>query len=132
MYVEMSQSADDLYALKKQLEEEGKSNDVEPSTITALLTMADGSTYSATGHLNFTGVDVNQNTNTITLRAQFPNPDGKLLPGLFVNARVIMGETAGHSRAAKSPFAGSSGQPLCVRSHGRQGRTPLHHPQPLP
>ena len=92
MYVEMSQSADDLYALKKQLEEEGKSNDVEPSTITALLTMADGSTYSATGHLNFTGVDVNQNTNTITLRAQFPNPDGKLLPGLFVNARVIMGE----------------------------------------
>ena len=92
MYVEMSQSADDLYALKKQLEEEGKSNDVEPSTITALLTMADGSTYSATGHLNVTGVDVNQNTNTITLRAQFPNPDGKLLPGLFVNARVIMGE----------------------------------------
>lgn len=92
MYVEMSQSADDLYALKKQLEEEGKSNDVEPSTITALLTMADGSTYSATGHLNFTGVDVNQNTNTITLRAQFPNPDGRLLPGLFVNARVIMGE----------------------------------------
>lgn len=91
MYVELSQSSDDLYALKKQFGA-GDAEHMDPSAIKATLTMADGSSYAAVGHLNFTGVDVNRNTNTITLRAVFPNAQGELLPGLFVNARVIMGE----------------------------------------
>ncbi|MCH5277397.1 MAG: efflux RND transporter periplasmic adaptor subunit [Desulfovibrionaceae bacterium] len=86
MYVELSQASDDLYTLKKQFGEED-----DPSAITATLTMPDGSSYASVGHLNFTGVDVNRNTNTIILRAEFPNERGELLPGLFVNARVIMG-----------------------------------------
>ena len=86
MYVELSQASDDLYTLKKQF---GEGDD--PSAITATLTMPDGSSYASVGHLNFTGVDVNRNTNTIILRAEFPNAQGELLPGLFVNARVIMG-----------------------------------------
>ncbi|MGN1038631.1 MAG: efflux RND transporter periplasmic adaptor subunit, partial [Mailhella sp.] len=92
IYVELSQSSDDLYSLKKQLGERGNVKDVNPSNIKATLTMHDGTYYPAAGHLNFTGVDVNQNTNTITLRAEFPNPDGSLLPGLFVRTSVIMGE----------------------------------------
>ncbi|PWL59720.1 MAG: efflux transporter periplasmic adaptor subunit [Desulfovibrionaceae bacterium] len=92
MYVELSQSSDDLYALKKQMREDVDVENINPSLIRATLTMADGSSYSSVGHLNFTGVDVNRNTNTITLRAEFPNPGGELLPGLFVNARVIMGQ----------------------------------------
>lgn len=91
MYVELSQSSDDLYALKKQFGGgDAKSKNI--SAIKATLTMADGSSYASVGHLNFTGVDVNRNTNTITLRAEFPNAQGELLPGLFVNARVIMGQ----------------------------------------
>ena len=54
--------------------------------------MHDGSYYPAAGHLNFTGVHVDQNTNTVTLRAEFPNPDGVLLPGLFVRTSVVMGQ----------------------------------------
>ena len=86
MYVELSQASDDLYTLKKQF---GEGDD--PSAITATLTMPDGSSYGSVGHLNFTGVDVNRNTNTIILRAEFPNAQGELLPGLFVNATVTMG-----------------------------------------
>lgn len=92
MYVELSQSSDDLYALRKQLGSRGDIKTVDPSNIKATLTMADGSSYSAAGHLNFTGVDVDQTTNTVTLRAEFPNPNGELLPGLFVRTRVIMGQ----------------------------------------
>lgn len=92
MYVELSQSSDDLYILKKQLDSRNGSTPPAPSDIKATLTMADGSVYSAAGHLNFTGVDVNQNTNTIILRAEFPNPSNELLPGLFVRAKVIMGQ----------------------------------------
>jgi membrane fusion protein (multidrug efflux system) len=92
IYVELSQSSDDLYSLKKQLGQHGEMRDSDPSRIKATLTMHDGSSYPAVGHLNFTGVDVNQSTNTILLRAEFPNPDRQLLPGLFVRTRVILGE----------------------------------------
>ena len=92
MYVELSQSSDDVYALKKQLRENSNTSTVDFNNIKATLTMADGSHYDETGFLNFTGVDVDQTTNTITLRAEFPNAKGELLPGLFVRANVVMGK----------------------------------------
>ncbi len=92
MYVEVSQSSDDLYSLQKQLGERGDLKDVTPSDIKATLTMHDGSFYPAAGHLNFTGVNVDQTTNTVTLRAEFPNAANVLLPGLFVRVNVVMGQ----------------------------------------
>ena len=92
VYVEVSQSSDDLYSLKKQFDERGGMKSADPSHIKALLTMHDGEYYPAAGHLNFTGVNVDQTTNTITLRAEFPNPDEALLPGLFVRVSVVMGQ----------------------------------------
>lgn len=92
MYVELSQSSDDLYALKKQLSASKTAQTADPTRIKATLTMADGSHYSEEGFLNFTGVDVDQTTNTITLRAEFPNAKDELLPGLFVRANVVMGQ----------------------------------------
>ena len=92
VYVEVSQSTDDLYTLKKQFERGDGLKSVNPSHIKALLTMHDGEYYPAAGHLNFTGVNVDQTTNTITLRAEFPNPDEILLPGLFVRVSVVLGQ----------------------------------------
>jgi len=92
IYVELSQSSDDLYSLQKQLGKRGNMKDPNPSNIKATLTMHDGSYYPSVGHLNFTGVDVDQSTNTILLRAEFPNPDRQLLPGLFVRTTVVLGE----------------------------------------
>lgn len=92
MYVEVSQSSDDLYSLQKQLGERGDLKDVTPANIKATLTMHDGSYYPAAGHLNFTGVNVDQTTNTVTLRAEFPNAANVLLPGLFVRVNVVMGQ----------------------------------------
>ena len=92
MYVEVSQSSDDLYSLQKQLGERGDLKDVNPANIKATLTMHDGSFYPAAGHLNFTGVNVDQTTNTVTLRAEFPNAANVLLPGLFVRVNVVMGQ----------------------------------------
>ena len=92
IYVELSQSSDDLWSLKKQPGERGDVKTENPSNIKATLTMHDGSYYPAAGHLNFTGVDVDQNTNTVTLRAEFPNPSGVLMPGLFVRTSVVMGQ----------------------------------------
>src|SRR5207302_1411485 len=43
------------------------------------------------GSLQFSDVTVNATTNSVTVRAIFPNPAGELLPGLFVRARLEEG-----------------------------------------
>jgi len=55
------------------------------------LTLDDGTTYRHEGKLQFTDVTVDPATGTVRLRAIFPNPDGLLLPGLYVRATVTQG-----------------------------------------
>ena len=50
--------------------------------------MPDGADYPHPGKLLFSDITVNTNSGMITLRAQFPNPDGWLLPGMFVMAQL--------------------------------------------
>ena len=53
------------------------------------LILADGSRYPLTGQIKFLNPSVDQGTGTVSLRAELPNPDGKLLPGMFVRAEVV-------------------------------------------
>jgi membrane fusion protein (multidrug efflux system) len=55
------------------------------------LTLEDGTTYEHTGKLLFTEVNVDPSTGSVTLRALFPNPDGLLLPGMFVREEISEG-----------------------------------------
>ena len=55
------------------------------------LTLDDGSEYPLPGTLKFSEVSVDQGTGSVTLRAVFPNPDRKLLPGMFVHAELKEG-----------------------------------------
>ena len=54
-----------------------------------ILTLADGSQYPLPGAIKFLDSSVEEGTGTVTLRAEFPNPQGKLLPGMFVRAQVV-------------------------------------------
>ena len=56
-----------------------------------LLTLEDGSPYPLPGKIKFLDNTVDQGTGTVTLRAEFPNPDERLLPGMYVRARVQEG-----------------------------------------
>lgn len=82
VYVDMQQSAADLTALRQRLAEDGAT----AGGTTVRLKLDDGSMYGATGAMQFSEVTVSQNTGTVTLRARFPNPQGILLPGMFVTA----------------------------------------------
>ena len=62
-----------------------------PLTAEVTLTLDDGSAYPLTGKLQFTDVTVDPTTGTVRLRALFPNPDGILLPGLYVRATINEG-----------------------------------------
>ena len=55
------------------------------------LRLSDGTPYAETGILRFADVGVDEGTGTVTLRAEFPNADHELLPGMFVRAVVNMG-----------------------------------------
>lgn len=59
------------------------------------LILPDGSTYPVRGKLNFAASQVSPTLGTIQLRGEFPNPDGALLPGQFVRARLLTGERDG-------------------------------------
>lgn len=55
------------------------------------LKLEDGSTYPIEGRFQFADVNVDPNTGSVTLRARFPNPQGLLLPGMFVRAELVEG-----------------------------------------
>lgn len=55
------------------------------------LQLEDGSAYPLPGVLKFSEVTVSPTTGAVTLRAEFPNPDLKLLPGMFVRAQLQEG-----------------------------------------
>jgi membrane fusion protein (multidrug efflux system) len=56
------------------------------------LIMPDGTPYGQVGTLDFLDASVDPNTGAIAFRGLIPNPDRQLLPGMFVNARVTVGE----------------------------------------
>jgi membrane fusion protein, multidrug efflux system len=62
---------------------------VAPAVSGVQLTLEDGSPYPQAGRIEFSEAIVDPNTGSVTLRARFPNPDGLLLPGMFVRARII-------------------------------------------
>ena len=52
------------------------------------LLLADGSEYPQEGIINFIDRALDPTTGTFSLRARFPNPDYRLIPGLFARVRV--------------------------------------------
>src|SRR3546814_13313259 len=55
------------------------------------LTLPDGSLYPLPGRLKFSEVSVDPSSGSVVLRAVFPNPNGTLLPGMHVKARLVEG-----------------------------------------
>ncbi|MBX9663456.1 efflux RND transporter periplasmic adaptor subunit [Novosphingobium sp.] len=101
IFVDIQQSSADLLRLRRSL----ASGSTAPSSAAVSLTLEDGSRYSHTGTLQFTEPMVDPNTGTVTLRARFPNPDGLLLPGMYVRA-VLSQATVAHGMLV--PQAGVS------------------------
>jgi len=50
-----------------------------------------GDGYAQSGKLEFAEANIDETTGTFTVRAEFPNPDGLLLPGMFVRAIIQEG-----------------------------------------
>jgi membrane fusion protein (multidrug efflux system) len=89
IYVDVTQSAADELRLRRALASGQLTGG--PKSVPVRLKLDDGSDYPIAGRLEFTDVTVDQTTGAVTLRALFPNPEGVLLPGMFVRAQVAEG-----------------------------------------
>ncbi|HET8723841.1 MAG TPA: efflux RND transporter periplasmic adaptor subunit [Anaeromyxobacteraceae bacterium] len=87
VYVDVTQSADEVLKLRRDLES-GRLQGAGKGQARVKL-LLEGGEYPVAGTLQFADVTVDPGTGSITLRALFPNPRGELLPGLFVRAQLI-------------------------------------------
>ncbi|WP_349976447.1 solvent efflux RND transporter periplasmic adaptor subunit SrpA [Pseudomonas sp. WHRI 8519] len=90
IYVDVTQPITKLLGLQKALESGGLQKTGENQAEVSL-TLDDGSAYPLPGTLKFSEVSVDPTTGSVTLRAEFPNPNRKLLPGMFVHALLKEG-----------------------------------------
>ncbi|MCT8124939.1 efflux RND transporter periplasmic adaptor subunit [Alishewanella sp. BS5-314] len=96
IYVDLTQSSSELLQLRRQIQQDGQ------QIVSVSLELEDGSQYPAQGELQFSEASVDPSTGMVTLRAVFPNPDGLLLPGMFVRASLAQ---AGQTNAVLVPQA---------------------------
>ena len=83
IYVDATQSAADMIRVRREFEQ-GRMSIPGGTLPSATLQLEDGSTYRHSGKLLLAEALVDDTAGTVTLRAQFPNPQRELLPGMFV------------------------------------------------
>lgn len=84
LYVNITQSAANLMRIKKEFQ----SGALKSVDFTVQITLDDGTPYPHKGRLLFADQTVDASTGELLLRAEVPNPDGLLLPGLYVRADI--------------------------------------------
>lgn len=90
IYVDAPQSTVDQLRLRKRLAD-GRLNRSGMDVSKVKLLLEDGSDYPMEGTLQFSDVTVDTTTGSVILRMVFPNPNGLLLPGMFVRAQIQEG-----------------------------------------
>ncbi|OZI19075.1 efflux transporter periplasmic adaptor subunit [Bordetella genomosp. 9] len=91
IYVDVVQSSVQLLRLQDQLAKGEIKRAAGEQAAQVGLTLEDGTQYNHDGKLQFSEVTVDQSTGSVTLRAVFPNPEHRLLPGMFVRAKLVDG-----------------------------------------
>lgn len=84
IYVNFTQSGTDLLRLRQAVKS-GKLK--RAGSVKVELLLEDGSVYPHAGKIFFTDLAVDPSTGAVSLRAEFPNPERELLPGMFVSIR---------------------------------------------
>jgi len=127
IYVDVPQSTADLLRLQQRLVD-GRLTREGTNGNQVRLILGDGTKYPLAGALQFRDVSVDPTTASVILRAVFPNPNGVLLPGMFVRAVVQEGVNA---QAVLIPQQAVSRDPkgnpvaLIVDANGKVGQCKL-------
>ena len=126
IYVSFSQSATEVLQIRRAIA--AGDLDLSPDdAVEVRLVFPDGTEYELPGLIEFLDFSVDEATGTVELRAEFPNPDGLLLSGEFVNARIYAGKKTGviaiPQRAVS--VADSGGTVMIVDKDGKAAVRPV-------
>ena len=91
VYVSFAQAASEVLKLRRAIAA-GDIDLDENDRVEVRLTFTDGTEYPVPGYIDFLAFSVDEQTGTVELRAEFPNPQRLLLPGEFVRAQIYAGE----------------------------------------
>lgn len=87
LYINFTQSASEAIKLKAAMAS-GKYKQSSANAANVRVVLEDGIVYPQTGRLLFTDLTVDATSGQVTLRAEVPNPERALLPGLYVRVRL--------------------------------------------
>lgn len=90
MFVDIPRSSQELLQLRAELDN-GRLQRGGDSAAEVRLQLEDGSSYALPGRLAFSDVTIDPGTASVRLRAVFPNPEQRLLPGMYVRAVLAEG-----------------------------------------
>lgn len=127
MYLDVTRSSADWLRLQKEFAS-GQLQQAGSDGAVVHLVMEDGSTYTQPGKLLFSDITVDATTGSVTLRCVFPNPDGVLLPGMFVRARLEEGvnqQAITVPQLAVSRASDGSASVLTVGADNKVTQTPV-------
>jgi multidrug efflux pump subunit AcrA (membrane-fusion protein) len=79
----------DMLSASMRVAKRGKPTDRESVAVT--VRFSDGTLYGEKGRINFVDVSVDKATDTVTVRATLPNPDGVLMDSELVRVNVDTG-----------------------------------------
>ncbi|MRW89511.1 efflux RND transporter periplasmic adaptor subunit [Duganella sp. FT80W] len=91
IYVTITQSSTEVLKLQRALAEGKLKNAGTKREARVTLVTEDGQVYPHAGRLLFSDVSVDETTGSVSMRAEFPNPQRVLLPGMYVRARLEQG-----------------------------------------
>ncbi len=79
-----------FFISEKELLEKRKQGAITPegSRLQVIIGLADGTDYTSAGAIDYVDIEVQESSDTIELRASFPNDKGLLIPGQFVSVRL--------------------------------------------
>ncbi|MFT5534686.1 MAG: membrane fusion protein (multidrug efflux system) [Burkholderiaceae bacterium] len=87
VYVNMTQSSIEVLRLQRAMAS-GQLQNAGKGLAKVTLVTEDGKEYAQPGKLLFSDLSVDESSGAVTLRAEFPNPDRLLLPGMYVRAKL--------------------------------------------
>ncbi len=94
LYVNFTQSATEALRMRRAVQA-GKLNRAGAEAATVRVVLDDGTEYPLAGKLLFSDLSVDPTSGQVSLRAELPNPQGSLLPGLYVRVRIEQAQVEG-------------------------------------
>jgi membrane fusion protein (multidrug efflux system) len=111
VYFDFTESSTEVLRLKRALQD-GSLESVSPGEARVTLMLEDGTVYQHPGKLLFSDISVDPTTGMITLRAEFPNPENMLMPGMFARGQIIGGQRERHHDSATNHYSRALALPL--------------------